>query len=296
MFRTMNLPDGRTLEYAIADGGSDVLVYHHGTPAAGPLDDHMVAAARACDLTLVELIRPGYGRSASHLGRRVADVVPLVTALADHLGAERFVTMGWSGGGPHALATAARVPDRCAAALSLAGVAPFDADGLDWLAGMGEDNVHEFGAAVAGVEDLTAFLDEAAGFMKDITGEQVAEGMASLLPAADLDYLNAGYAEAMAAELRWSIAHGIDGWRDDDLAFCTPWGFDVTSISVPVQVWQGTADLMVPANHGRWLADHLPNADIHLIEGAGHLSVAHQAMDVGFPALRRALDSATTGE
>ena len=127
--QSLSLPDGRTLDYfcddaAPADAG--LLISHHGTPAAGPLDPALVGPARAHGLRVVELVRPGYGGSTRQPGRSIADVVPLVEALADHLDHDRFVTLGWSGGGPHALATAALLPGRCAAALSLAGVAPFD--------------------------------------------------------------------------------------------------------------------------------------------------------------------------
>ena len=131
----LTLTDGARLDYLIEGDGSALLVYHHGTPAAGPVSQELTAAAAAHDFTVVELVRPGYGESTRQPGRTVADVVPLVEALADHLGHDRFVTMGWSGGGPHAIATASLLPHRCAAALSLASVAPYGQSDLDVLAG-----------------------------------------------------------------------------------------------------------------------------------------------------------------
>ena len=291
--RDLALPDGGTLQYFVDDGApadAALLVYHHGTPAAGPLGDDLVLPAREAGLRIVELVRPGYGGSTRQPGRTVVDVVPLVTALADHLGHERFVSLGWSGGGPHVLATAALLPERCAAALCLAGVAPYDAEGLDYLAGMGEDNIAEFGAAVDGAGPLEAFLSEAGGALSAVTGPEVNEAMSSLLPEVDKAHLTGEEAEHLAAELRWSLSTGIWGWFDDDLAFVAPWGFDLSAIGVPVQVWQGSEDLMVPFAHGRWLAARIPTAEPVLVDGEGHLSLVPRIGE-GMAALRAHLDS-----
>lgn len=274
--RILTLQDGSLLQYFLDTGAPDdaaLLVYHHGTPAAGPLDSELLDPARAAGLQLVELVRPGYGESTRTPGRSVADVVPLVAALADHLGHDRFATLGWSGGGPHALATAALLPGRCVAALSLAGIAPYDADGLDYLAGMGDDNVAEFGAALDGPDSLQAFLDEACAGLTDVTGDDVVATMSSLLPEVDRAHLTGSGAEHLAAELRWSVAGGIWGWFDDDVAFVEPWGFGVEHIAVPTLIWQGSDDLMVPFAHGQWLAARVPGASVNLAQGEGHLSM-----------------------
>lgn len=286
---------GRAVEIIVDEGapaGAGLLIYHHGTPAAGPLSEPMVRAARAAGLRLVELVRPGYGQSARAEGRTVVDVVPLVSAVADHLQHERFVSLGWSGGGPHALATAAALGERCAAALCLAGVAPVEAPGLNWLAGMGADNWHEFGAALAGTWALEKYLTEAASELSAITAQEVVAALASLLPEADRASLADGGAAQMAAELRWSVAQGIWGWHDDDIAFVQPWGFDPADISVPVLVWQGTDDLMVPVAHGRWLAQTIPAAEVTIVAGEGHLSLVTH-LDAGLQRLSGHLLSGT---
>ena len=290
--QSLTLADGSTLQYFVDDDApSDaaLLIYHHGTPAAGPLDDELRVPAREAGLRIVELVRPGYGGSTRKAGRTIADVVPLVEALADHLGHERFVSLGWSGGGPHVLATAAMLPSRCAGALCLAGIAPYEAEGLDYLAGMGKDNIAEFGAALAGPAELEAFLSEAATGLAGVTGAEVTEAMDSLLPDVDKAHLTGAAAESLAAELRWSLSTGIWGWFDDDLAFVRPWGFALDDIRVPVQVWQGSEDLMVPFAHGRWLAAHVPGVVPTLAQGEGHLSLVHRIGD-GMAALRAQLD------
>ncbi len=289
--RELVLADGSTLQYLIDEGApatAGLLVFHHGTPGAGPLDPKLVAPARAAGLQLVELVRPGYGGSTRVPGRTVADVARMTAVLADHLGHDRFVTLGWSGGGPHALATAAVLPDRCAGALSLAGIAPYDADGLDYLAGMGDDNIEEFGAAVESEAALQAFLEAALPSLTDVTGDQVIDAIASLLPEVDRSFLTGETADRMAETFRWAVASGIWGWFDDDIAFVQPWGFDVDAIRVPVQVWQGSDDLMVPFAHGQWLAAHVPGATAVLVQGEGHLSMVERIGE-GMRALRAQL-------
>ncbi|HTJ35076.1 MAG TPA: alpha/beta hydrolase [Dactylosporangium sp.] len=269
---------GRALEILLT-GPEDgrVLVLHLGTPV-GPVDmPALTGAASQRGLRTVICGRPGYAGSTRRPGRSVADVTGDVTAVLDHLGADRFITLGWSGGGPHALACAALLPDRCAAAATLAGVAPFDADGLDWLGGMGQENVEEFGAAVAGPEALEAYLDGAAAELAAVTGDQVADALGGLVSPVDVAALTGAFAESVAAGFRSAVSSGTAGWRDDDLAFVRPWGFDLSAITVPVSVWQGGEDRMVPPAHGAWLAAHVPGARAHLDPAEGHISLMNAA-------------------
>ena len=119
-----------------------------------------------------------------------------VTAILDALGASTFVTMGWSGGGPHALACAALLPDRCAAATSLAGVAPYPADGLDWLAGMGQENIEEFSAAIEGESALSPALQTMAKDLHAIQGADVAAALGGLVSDVDKRALTGEFAGA----------------------------------------------------------------------------------------------------
>jgi pimeloyl-ACP methyl ester carboxylesterase len=192
---------------------------------------------------------------------------------------DAFVTGGWSGGGPHALACAALLPDRCRAAATLAGVGPSGDDELDFLADMGPENVEEFGAAQEGEDALRAWMAEFGEPFRHVTAEQIAEAFGGLVPQIDVDVLEGGYAAQMAAETRRALQGGFDGWVDDDLAFARPWGFDVGGIQLPVTVWQGDLDLMVPFAHGRWLVDHLPNATQHMVAGHGHISLVTRYRD-----------------
>ncbi|HEY2947977.1 MAG TPA: alpha/beta hydrolase, partial [Micromonosporaceae bacterium] len=266
--------DGRPLEVATcgpADGR--VLVFHHGTPSAPVLFGPVVDAASDAGLRLVAYARPGYAGSERRPGRSVADVVEDVTDIADALGVPEFVTLGFSGGGPHALACAALLPERCLAAATIGGVAPFGATGLDWLAGMGPENIEEFGLAIEGPEALAPFLAGQAADLATVSAADIVAAFGGLLPAVDKEALTGVVAEWLAASCRRAVERGTDGWADDDAAFVAPWGFDLAQITVPVAIWQGSVDLMVPFAHGRWLADHVPTARAHLLEDHGHLSL-----------------------
>jgi pimeloyl-ACP methyl ester carboxylesterase len=301
--RRIAMPDGRSIEVLIAGPADGLpLVLHEGTPVGLVLYPPTVQAAAERGLRTILTARPGYEASTPRPGRRVVDVAADIAAVLDELGADTFVTLGWSGGGPHTLACAAALPGRCLAAASIAGVAPYAARGLDWPAGMGPENVEEFEAAIAGEARLTEFLDSAAVTFSALTGASVAESLGGLVIAADKAALTGEYADHTANALRAALNSGIAGWRDDDLAFTKDWGFSLGwdapaadapaadapaadapadapdgyprgTPAAPVAIWQGDQDRMVPYAHGQWLAANIPGARVHLMPGEGHLSL-----------------------
>jgi len=222
--------------------------------------------------------RPGYEGSTPRPGRTVADVVQDTAAVLDALGAAEYLSVGFSGGGPHTLACGALAAGRCLAAASVAGVAPSDAADLDFLAGMGPENVEEFGLALRGAAALVPFLEKEAAALREITGEQIVAALGGLISGADAAVLTGEFAADLAAGLRGAVRNGIAGWRDDDLAFAADWGFPVEAAAGRVAIWQGDQDNMVPFAHGQWLAAHLPGARAHLEPGAGHLTMTVTAI------------------
>ncbi|TML18371.1 MAG: alpha/beta hydrolase [Actinobacteria bacterium] len=147
---TVTTSNGRSLTvYDAGDPDGRPILFHHGTPASGkPFDPH-IAFALEHGVRLISYDRAGYGNSTRHAGRAVFDVVRDVEAIADALALERFATWGLSGGGPHALATAAGLPHRVVAVASVASIGPPDLTGLDLTEGMGEGNIVEFAASGA---------------------------------------------------------------------------------------------------------------------------------------------------
>jgi pimeloyl-ACP methyl ester carboxylesterase len=278
--RLVTLPDGRDIDLLMAGPADGLpLVMHEGTPQGLVLYPPTVQAASDRDLRCILVARPGYERSTPRPGRRVADVAADVVAVLEELGLGSFVTAGWSGGGPHALACAAQLPGRCLAAASIAGVAPFHAPGLDFTAGMGPENIAEFGAAVRGPAALTEFLDREGAGLATVTGAQVVAVLGGLIADADRAVLTGAYADHLAAGGRAALSAGIAGWRDDDLAFVQDWGFSLTGEGkLPAAIWQGDQDRMVPFAHGQWLAANIPGARAHLLPGEGHLTMTVTAI------------------
>jgi pimeloyl-ACP methyl ester carboxylesterase len=257
------------------DGPSDgpVILYHHGTPAAGGPFSLWVDDVAARGARLVSYDRPGYGVSTPVPGRTVADAAADSAAIMDALGVERFATWGISGGGPHALACAALLPDRVVAAASLAGVTPFDAPGINYFRGMGQDNLVEFGLAMGGREHIEPFAEQQAKEMLGASASEITEMLATLVSEPDRAVLDGSVGEYFVATMPTNFAAGAGGWVDDDFAFLWPFGFDVAAISVPTLVVHGEQDRFVPVDHGRWLASEIPDAETWISPDDGHLTL-----------------------
>jgi len=278
---TMNLAlsDGRSLDVFL-DGPETgtPLLFHIGTPGAGVPFAPFVNTLAERGLRYVSFSRPGYGSSTRRPGRSVVDVVDDSASVLDAIGADRFYVIGWSGGGPHALACAARLPERVISSATIGGVAPYPAEGLDWTAGMGAENVEEFGAALAGAEELIEFKERLAPVLRAVTPEEVAEAFGDLIDDVDRGSLTGEFAVWMADVFHEALRIGYWGWFDDDMAFTRHWGFGLDEIRVPTFIWQGEHDRMVPFAHGEWLAAHIPGARPRLFAEHGHLSLAVDAI------------------
>jgi pimeloyl-ACP methyl ester carboxylesterase len=261
--------------------GVPVLVLN-GTPSSSLLYEPNVRDAEARGIRLFSYDRPGYAGSSRNRGRSVADCVEDVAAVCDALGVERFCVWGISGGGPHALAVAALLSDRVAAAAALAPCAPFGAEGLDWYDGMGEQNIEEFGAVFEGEEALLEVLERDRADLLSATPEGLVEAWRTLLGPSDREVLQGGGIAAYILECaRIGIEGSLDGWFDDDLAFTRPWGFELDLIEVPVLHWQGEQDKFVPYGHGMWLSEHIAGVESRLTPEDGHLTLLeHRIADV----------------
>lgn len=258
--RDLRMADGRTVR--VHDAGGDdaadavTLLWHHGSPQTGAPLEPLLTAAAARGIRLLSYARPSYGGSSPHPGRDVASAAADVARIADALGIGRFAVMGASGGGPHALACAALLPDRVLAAVCLAGLGPYTED-FDWFAGMVSPG--GLRAALAGREARVRYA-ETDEFDDD-----------SFTPA-DWAALEGAWS-SLGADAGRAGAAGPDGLIDDDLAFVAPWGFDVTRIVPPVLLVQGGADRVVPPAHADWLLRNCPRSELWLRPADGHVSI-----------------------
>jgi len=270
----VTLRDGRTLHvYDEGDPAGAAVVVHHGTPSSGRLYPSFVYDARARGLRLIGYDRPGYGGSSAHLGRSVGDAAADVAELLDGLDVDRFATWGHSGGGPHALACAALLPERCVAAATLASPGPYGAEGLDFLEGMGELNVEEFDTVLAGPEALEPVVLRNQAEMFSAGPDGLRQAMLTVLSPLDQEAFTPEVGEWIYSVMVEGAGERIEGWRDDDLAFVNPWGFDLADIRVPVLLLHGVQDLMAPPGHGRWLAARIPGVQAEISEDQGHITV-----------------------
>lgn len=273
--QTTRAADGRTLCFAEWGDPEGFPVFAlHGTPG-GRLNRHFDESRYAeAGARVITYDRPGYGRSDRHPGRVVVDCVADVVAIAEALGIDQFSVTGGSGGGPHALAVAARLPDRVVRARCAVGCAPYPAEGLDWFEGMDPINLTEFGWALEGEDTLVPNIERELAEMAARVAEDPSKLLGDDVALADADRAVLAR-DDIAAVIREAIADlargGAWGWVDDDLAFTKPWGFDVSEISVPVEVRFGVKDVLVPAAHGWWLGEHVPGARVVAEDGEGHL-------------------------
>ena len=247
-----------------------VVVWHHGTPNIGAPPQPLFAAAARLGIRWVSYDRPGYGGSTARPGRDVASAARDVAAVVDHLGVGSFAVMGHSGGGTHALAPAALLGDRVLGVVTVSGVAPFGAPGLDFFAGMAPGGEASLRAAAAGRE-----------------AKEAHEAAAAQVPDGEVDF---GFVEAdeeaFSGPWGWfgsvvgpALAAGPAALIDDDLAYVSHWGFDHRDVAAPALVLHGGADRIVPVSHGEWLASAIPDADLWLQPLDGHVSVLGTAED-----------------
>lgn len=285
---SVRTPDGLTLgvaEYGPEDGFPSFSL--HGTPGCrygGPPPDKPDLYERL-GVRRISFDRPGYGLSTRRPGRVVADAASDVAAIADHLGVEKFCVDGGSGGGPHALAVATLLADRVTRAACVVGVAPLGSAGLEhdtWMAGMTQGNVDEFEWSLQGEETLRPQLERlAAGDLERLdTDPSKPLGDEYELSEADRAIITRPeFGERIRRSTQESYRTGVDGWVDDDLVFVKDWGFDLSELTVPTMVWYGVDDTLVPEAHGRWLATHVPGAQVVAMAG-GHMELVNRAEEL----------------
>lgn len=278
MQRTVQTPDGRLL--AVEERGDPAgwpVLAHHGTPSSRGAAFYGPWVRDAVDrgLRLISYDRPGYGESTRRSGSSVADTATDVRAICAALDIDRLGMWGFSGGGPHVLACAALLPELVTAAAVLAGIAPYESDGLDWLAGMYRDDV----------EDIELYLTDpvAAWKKKDqerteflVAWARETAGDGAMPTGEDAALTQGRYHQFLSSCRSAGIAPGIQGWWEDTGMQLLPWRFDLADIGVPVLLMYGRQDIFVPFGHGEWLAKHIPGAEARWFDADGHGALAQK--------------------
>jgi pimeloyl-ACP methyl ester carboxylesterase len=270
--RVIEVPDGRRVAVECwGDPKGFPVFLLHGTPGSrkGPVPRSPLL--HQLGIWLISYDRPGYGESTRQQGRRVADAARDVNDIADRLRLEEFGVIGRSGGGPHALACGALIDKaRLRNVAVLVGLAPHDAEGLDWFDGMTDSNVNDYEAASPDDDAVVADLTSRAQKIRE-NPEFLLEWLRTEMPESDLRITaDAGIRRRLLEAYQDALKHGPDGWIDDVLALRSPWGFDLSEIRVPVRLWHGDRDVFSPPEHSRWLAMKIPNATIEVEAGAAH--------------------------
>lgn len=265
--------NGRLLRYCLYGPVDGVpVVFHSGSPSTRWKRPDIIQATEESDVRLLVHDRPGYGGSTRQPGRTVADVVADVKMLAEAEGWERFAVAGVSGGGPHALACAALLPNRVTRCAVSAGIAPPLVDGPEpaddeadprrnktsWLAAQGDAHLRPYVEEGAG--QIMASI-EAGG--PEMLSDPYAPNPATEPPAPAKD------SPASMARLRATFVDSHDGWVDDNLAFAQDWGFGLASIDVPISIRYGDTDERSRLQ-AEFLMEAVKTAELHPYEG-GHL-------------------------
>lgn len=271
---TVQAADGREICVEIAGERCDhTILVHGGTPNSRHLYGPWIDDAAERGVQLIAYDRPGYGGSTAQPSHSVADAAGDVRAVAAALGLERLATWGLSGGGPYTLACAALLPDIVVAAAVLGSVAPWGAPNLNYLEGMGEDNVDGIQRYLDDPEAARKKGAEEREELLNVTADEIVGSWKSLLSDADAAVVSGKFADFLVQCFQDGLAPGDQGWWDDGVAHMDPWGFDFDSIRVPVKVWHGRHDRFVPFQHGQWLAENIPGAEAALSETDGHLTL-----------------------
>lgn len=273
--RQFRLKYGKLLGFAeYGDSQGRPFFYFHGWPSCRLEGRILDSAAKRRGLKVIAVDRPGYGLSDFQPERRMADWPAVICELADHLQMQRFPVLGVSGGGPYAAACAARLPDRVKTALLVCSVAPADAPGaLDGMVALNRWLL-TFARTMPWVAERTATICMKAFWRK---GRQVLpRQIEDRLPAADKKVLeNPQLREALTMASTEALSSGVDGAAWDGFLLGQDWGYDLKSIRIPVRLWHGEKDNVIPIAMGRYLAATIPGCQSKFYPEDGHFSLPY---------------------
>jgi pimeloyl-ACP methyl ester carboxylesterase len=268
----LTLPDGRGLAWRWwGDESWTPVLRIQGTPSSRLQRNPDPSVQRSLVARYLMADRPGYGGSTRKPGRGVADIADDLAALLDAHGLERVPVMGTSGGGPHALALAARHPDRVTAVTVVVGAAPLVTEEVDQLVGI---NAAGYAAARKGWDALFELL---APVRDRLLGEDGMQGVLHDAPPADRAVMENPAWQRMSREnLAETLRQGAEGWTDESMALHGEWDFDPARIEASVAWWHSDDDKNAPLSAARRAAGRLARVDLRVWHAEGHFaSIVH---------------------
>lgn len=274
-------PDGRRLAVEQAGNPHGMPVFLlHGTPGCRLSPHPRSAVLYRLGVRLITFDRPGYGDSDRLPNRTVADAAVDVAAIADAYRLPRFAVIGRSGGAPHALACGALLPDRTTRVAALVSLAPPDASDLDWFDGMAQSNITDFTAVTADFHKVAGRLAAAADQIRADPAKLVADLQADLTDSDRRVIADIGIRTMLLKSYSEALRLSAHGWIDDIAALCTPWGFSLANVAVPVLLWHGEDDKFSPVSHAWWLARNIQSTTVIVQPGAAHFSALDILPDI----------------
>lgn len=277
---TISLGDGRVVAYEQwGDSRGQPMFFVHGTPGCR-LSRHPDASLwPGLHLRVITLDRPGYGQSTPLPERKVRHAAQDVAAVADALGLERFLVVGQSGGGPHALACAAVLGERVIACAPVASAAPHTQQEIDGLIAVNRESYRVW--SESGRTGLVRFLEE---LRERILADPAAvlEAVLADAPPADLEWNQRADVQRVHHEaITEALRPGVDGWVDDAASiFHEDWDIDLGAVTCPVRFWHSDDDRNAPLSSIRRVVDQVPAATLHVWTDEGHTAPARHMGDV----------------
>jgi pimeloyl-ACP methyl ester carboxylesterase len=264
--QNFTLSDGRNLEYLTNGVKSDsAIILHAGTTQDITGWQTWLDYFASQNIFALSFGRSGYANSSVKPGRITIDIAKDIAELSSHLGIVKFVNIGLSGGGQHAIATG--LDPRSAGVVTVGSLAPFAELGTDFYTGMQQADLDEYADALKDINLLVARFQKWQGgdLEETIAGAQMSErdNLASAKPTWDV----------VMQSFAFTMQQGWEWVADDYSSYLKPWGFDPRDVQVPTIIWQGGLDVNVPVQHGRWLATNMPNARLELREEESHLGI-----------------------
>jgi pimeloyl-ACP methyl ester carboxylesterase len=270
----LELTDRRTLAWRWwGEPGATPVLRLQGTPGSRLYRHPDATVQKDLGVRYLMADRPGYGGSTRLPGRGVAVIGDDLVALLDHHHLERVRVMGTSGGGPHALAVAARYPDRVSAVSVIVGAAPLELDEVGRQVGV---NAAGYAAAEQGWDPLNKLLTEV---RERLLGDEGMAGVLSDAPAPDLAIMQDPIWQRISrANTAEALKQGAAGWTDESMALHADWDFDPGLVRASVTWWAADSDKNAPLSAAQRAADRLPKVELRVWHDEGHFaSLTHEA-------------------